>query len=225
MNTVRSFPARQHPHPLHHSKAREAPILRLHFSDSDGVHHRACLTSTLRIDPAELPNQLQDDILLRLRGLLRLMDLDLQGVQHISSLSPWRCGATSHQRHSAAAVAKAERRQMPRHKQFALEGLIHDASAASVPMGSQGCIRLHYLDDNGNPQETVLLTTRPMAEVLAMQERVRAGLVRYGMGLGCEVLSVQVELLGARSVRLPWSTEGKLLAFPGTAGCLDRDRS
>ena len=87
MNTVRSFPARQHPHPLHHSKAREAPILRLHFSDSDGVHHRACLTSTLRIDPAELPAQLQDDILLRLRGLLRLMDLDLQGVQHISSLS------------------------------------------------------------------------------------------------------------------------------------------
>ena len=93
MNTVRSFPARQHPHPLHHSKAREAPILRLHFSDSDGVHHRACLTSTLRIDPAELPNKLQDDILLRLRGLLRLMDLDLQGVHSISSLSmEMQCG-------------------------------------------------------------------------------------------------------------------------------------
>lgn len=87
MNTVHSFPARQAPHPLHHSKARENPVMRLQFSDSDGVQHRACLTSTLRIDPSELPDQLQDDILLRLRGLLRLMDLDLQGVQHISSLS------------------------------------------------------------------------------------------------------------------------------------------
>lgn len=114
---------------------------------------------------------------------------------------------------------------MSRLEEFAIDGLIHDASAVSVPLGSQGYIRLHYLDDNGNPQETVLLTTRPMAEVLAMQERVRAGLVRYGMGLGCEVLSVQVELLGTRSVRLPWGTEGKVLAFPGTAGCLDRDRS
>lgn len=90
MNTVRSLPA----HTLHYSKAREAPILRLHFSDSDGVHHRACLTSTLRIDPAELPNQLQDDILLRLRGLLQLMDLDLHGVHNINSLSMEMRGAS-----------------------------------------------------------------------------------------------------------------------------------
>lgn len=85
MNTVHHLPAPREQ--IRYSKATETPLLRLHFTDQAGVHHRASVMTTLRIETASIPPETQAQILAQLSRTLDLAGLTLRGVRKVNTLA------------------------------------------------------------------------------------------------------------------------------------------
>lgn len=88
----------------------------------------------------------------------------------------------------------------------------------SGPMGLDGWITCHYLDNAGRVQRFTHLSTEPLSNALQRQEDMRAAMELMCRELGYEVLSIQLVIVGADQVRrvspLRKGSTAQVIAFP-----------
>lgn len=86
---------------------------------------------------------------------------------------------------------------------------------ASVPLGSECLIRVHFLDSAEEHQQLVLASTIPIERIQSRQVEIRNAVEALLCSLGLQPLSIQLETINARPLPFtPPRESADLIEFP-----------